>query len=216
MKLQFRSGKKALLGLALSLTVSAFTIPAYAAGAASGTYVTTGSDTFWKISQKLHLDLNALMAANPSVNPYNMYAGLTLRLPTTAATATTATTASAQNTVHTVSGQTLSYSKALDIVATAYDDSMEDNGGWGAYDYFGNPLKVGTIAVDPKVIPLGTKVYVTGIRFDGMPQEMVATASDIGGAIKGNRIDIFIPGSYGNIDDFGFQNVKVYVLSGSQ
>ncbi|WP_135556802.1 3D domain-containing protein [Paenibacillus cymbidii] len=213
MKWQFRSGKKALLGLVLTLSVSAFTIPAYAAGAAPGNYVTNSTDTFWKISQKLNLDLNALMAANPSVNPYNMYAGLTLRLPTAAATAATAV---APNTVHTGSGQTLAYSKALDIVATAYDDSMEDNGGWGAYDYFGNPLKVGTIAVDPKVIPLGTKVYVTGIRFDGMPQAMVATANDIGGAIKGNRIDIFIPGAYGNIDDFGFQNVKVYVLTGAQ
>ena len=47
-----------------------------------------------------------------------------------------------------------------------------------------NPdLKV--IAVDPSVIKLGTKVHVEGYGY--------AIAGDIGGAIKGNKIDVFIP-----------------------
>jgi 3D (Asp-Asp-Asp) domain-containing protein len=41
---------------------------------------------------------------------------------------------------------------------------------------------------------------------------MIATAADMGGAIKGNRIDIFVPSSYGNIEAFGMQNVTVYEL----
>ena len=41
---------------------------------------------------------------------------------------------------------------------------------------------------------------------------MIATASDTGGAIKGNRIDIFIPGSRDFVRKFGIQNVQVYVL----
>ena len=59
-----------------------------------------------------------------------------------------------------------------------------------AYTHTGNPTatgvmpKVGMIAVDPKVIPLGTKVYVEGYGY--------ATATDTGGAIKGNIIDLFM------------------------
>ena len=47
-----------------------------------------------------------------------------------------------------------------------------------------NP-NVKVIAVDPRVIPLGTKVYVEGYGY--------AVAADTGGAIKGNKIDVFFP-----------------------
>jgi 3D (Asp-Asp-Asp) domain-containing protein len=43
--------------------------------------------------------------------------------------------------------------------------------------------KIGTIAVDPKVIPLGTKIYVPGYGW--------GVAEDTGGLIKGNRLDVF-------------------------
>lgn len=65
-----------------------------------------------------------------------------------------------------------------------------------------NPnLKV--IAVDPRVIPLGTKVHVEGYGY--------AVAGDIGGAIKGNRIDVFIPTKNAAFK-FGRKQVKVKVL----
>ena len=44
---------------------------------------------------------------------------------------------------------------------------------------------VKVIAVDPKVIPLGSKVWVEGYGY--------AVAGDTGGAIKGNKIDLFMP-----------------------
>ena len=103
--------------------------------------------------------------------------------------------------------------KTIEAVATAYSASAEENGPWGAVDYFGNPLKQGTIAVDPSVIPLGSTVYITGYKFDGLPPGgMIAKATDIGGAIKGNRIDIFIPASREKTRQFGIQKVKIYVL----
>ena len=50
-----------------------------------------------------------------------------------------------------------------------------------------NPNGYSTIAVDPRVIPLGTKLYVDGYGY--------AIAEDIGGAIKGNHIDLFFSSS---------------------
>jgi 3D (Asp-Asp-Asp) domain-containing protein len=59
------------------------------------------------------------------------------------------------------------------------------------------------IAVDPNVIPLGTKVYVQGYGY--------ATAEDIGGAIKGNRIDVFIP-EQSDALAWGRKQVKVTIV----
>ncbi|RAU94317.1 stalk domain-containing protein [Paenibacillus sp. YN15] len=99
------------------------------------------------------------------------------------------------------------------FTATAYSADPKENGGYGAVDYFGNPLKVGTVAVDPAVIPLGTKLYVEGYDFNGLPAGgMYAEATDTGNALKGNRIDLFVPGSREELKKFGFQQVKVYLL----
>ena len=65
-----------------------------------------------------------------------------------------------------------------------------------------NPdLKV--IAVDPSVIKLGTKVHVEGYGY--------AIAGDIGGAIKGNKIDVFIP-SKSKALEWGRKQVKIKIL----
>lgn len=80
---------------------------------------------------------------------------------------------------------------------TRYDD------GCGDYTYRGNFLRKGLVAVDPTVIPLGTRLYIPGYGY--------AIADDIGGAIKGNRIDL----SFESREDafrFGVQRVTVYVL----
>ena len=66
-----------------------------------------------------------------------------------------------------------------------------------------NPnLKV--IAVDPDVIPLGSKVWVEGYGY--------AIAGDTGGAIKGKKIDLFMP-SKSQAYDFGRKKVRIKVLN---
>ncbi|WNR45519.1 stalk domain-containing protein [Paenibacillus roseipurpureus] len=98
--------------------------------------------------------------------------------------------------------------------STAYSADPSENGGYGALDYMGNPLALGTVAVDPSVIPLGSKLYIEGYSFDGLPTGgMYVTASDTGSAIKGNRLDIYIPGSKQSLRSFGIQKIKVYRIS---
>lgn len=206
--------------IGLSVMMAAGTVDA-----ASKTHTTTDNDTFWKLSKQYNVSVDGLMKANPKVSSQNIYKGLKLNIPVAAKQAAAAAgavqktvnmkateDASAQ-TITAINGKEYAYSKSISVQATAYTAAASENGKWGAVDYFGDKLKVGTIAVDPKMIPLGTKLYVTGYDYNGLPQGgMVATATDIGGSIKGNRIDIFVPGVTSQAMSFGFQDVKVFIL----
>lgn len=201
------------LALAFALSASAAT-----ASAATKTHTATNNDTFWKLSRQYNVDLNKLMKANPTIDPLNIYAGLKIKIPATgAASANTVKAASAskaaQNTKTVkLNGKTIAYKTAIKAKATAYTASHEENG-WGPVDYFGNPLKIGTVAVDPKVIPLGTKLYITGYDYNGLPQGgYYATATDTGSAINGYRVDLFVGGSRQQASQFGIQYINVYVL----
>ena len=66
-----------------------------------------------------------------------------------------------------------------------------------------NPDGISTIAVDPNVIPLGTKVYVSGYG--------LAIAADTGGAIKGNIIDVFL-NTHEECMSWGRRQVTVQIL----
>lgn len=73
---------------------------------------------------------------------------------------------------------------------TYYCPCRECNGSNGAIDRLGNPLVWGTVAVDPKVIPLGTQLVVEGY-------DAVFTARDTGDEwVQGKHIDIFVPVSH--------------------
>ena len=98
------------------------------------------------------------------------------------------------------------YKKKITMTATAYSNSPSENGG-GSVSAMGNPLRYGIVAVDPKVVPLGSTVYVTAA--DGSWTYGVASAEDTGGAIKGNKIDL----CYGDsAHSFGRRSCVVYVL----
>jgi 3D (Asp-Asp-Asp) domain-containing protein/LysM repeat protein len=96
-------------------------------------------------------------------------------------------------------------SKEIIVEATAYTASCEGCSGITAtgIDLLSNPNQK-VISVDPSVIPLGSKVYVEGYG--------EAIAGDTGGAIKGNKIDIFIPTKQEAIN-FGRKQVKVTILN---
>ncbi len=72
--------------------------------------------------------------------------------------------------------------------------------------YMGTVPKVDyTIAVDPAIIPLGSRVYI--------PQfNKVFIAEDCGSAIKGNRIDIFM-NTYDECMEWGFRDIDIYILN---
>ncbi|AKQ73390.1 LysM peptidoglycan-binding domain-containing protein [Bacillus licheniformis] len=97
-----------------------------------------------------------------------------------------------------------STAKELTVTATAY---TANDGGMTGVTATGIDLKANknakVIAVDPNVIPLGSKVYVEGYG--------EATAADTGGAIKGNKIDVFVP-SKSAAKNWGVKTVKVKVL----
>ena len=95
----------------------------------------------------------------------------------------------------------LSYSKAFTVEATAYaldgitatgTVPVRVEGGWS------------TIAVDPRVIPYGTKVYVENYGY--------AIAEDTGGAIKSNRVDLYM-NSVSAALKWGRRNVTIYILN---
>jgi len=95
--------------------------------------------------------------------------------------------------------------RKLTMVATGYDDSWESNYPYyGQPSYIGMPLKRGVVAVDPNVIPMGTRLYVEGYG--------EAIAADQGGAIKGNRIDLFFDSRQEALD-WGMRTVEVTILS---
>ncbi|MGQ9558732.1 MAG: ubiquitin-like domain-containing protein [Desulfurispora sp.] len=93
-------------------------------------------------------------------------------------------------------GQDIRFKYAVEMVATAYSYT-------GYRTASGHSPRYGVVAVDPRVIPLGTRLYVEGYGF--------ATALDKGGAIKGKRIDLFVE-SHRQASRWGVRRVKVYVL----
>ncbi|WP_238322799.1 3D domain-containing protein [Gorillibacterium massiliense] len=206
-----RHAAKAALSLALALAVVAPTTVSAASATSAGTYTIKAGDTFWKIAKAKNLDLNAVLKLNANANPLNLQIGQVVKLPTTANTVKISSFAPAAASTTTLAGIG-SYKKKLTVSATAYSSAPEENG-WGAVDYFGNPLALGTVAVDPKVIPMNSKLYITGYNNPDLPAGgMIAYAKDQGSAIKGNRVDIFIPGSASRVSNFGIQDITVYVL----
>ena len=105
------------------------------------------------------------------------------------------------------SGDTMTYSKVLACRSTAYYSGGEGGAAWTTA--VGASVGIGTIAVDPTVIPYYTKMFIqstNGRRVYGM-----GTALDCGGAIKGNIVDLWFP-TRADCYRWGNSNVTVYIL----
>jgi 3D (Asp-Asp-Asp) domain-containing protein len=96
--------------------------------------------------------------------------------------------------------------KGLNVVATAYTNDLKSIGS----RYFDGKtatmtrVRWGVVAVDPRVIPLGSKIYIENMGW--------FSAEDTGGKVKGKKIDIFYPTRKQALK-FGKRRLKVFVLT---
>ncbi len=99
-----------------------------------------------------------------------------------------------------VGGKTYNYSYYIDCRSTVYTG--------GGITASGLPATEKVIAVDPKVIPLGTTCYISG----SYAEVGFRTAADTGGGIKGNIIDIYYESDNPYFAGYGWRNVRVYIF----
>lgn len=170
-----------------------FTTNTYAA-----TYKVKSGDTLSAIAKKQKVTVSQIKTWNHlksdliKVNQVLQIKPTTKKKTTTKKTTTKKTTAKAATPY-----------KVIKMKATAYTGSCKGCSGKTAtgIDLKKNP-KAKVISVDPKVIPLGSKVYVEGYGY--------AIAGDTGGSLKGNKIDVFIPNQK-NALKWGVKTVTVKV-----
>ena len=105
-------------------------------------------------------------------------------------------------------GEAFYYSDELVVKATAYNNA---DPGCTIYTAIGTLCRVGAIAVDPKVIPYGTRMFI--LTNDGKYVYGEAVAEDCGGYIKGNRIDLYFD-TVEECSKFGVRQATVYFLDG--
>ncbi len=95
-----------------------------------------------------------------------------------------------------------------DYLITYYCPCSICNGPYGPYDSFGNRLVDGTAAVDPSVIPMNSTFYVE--ESDGLRS---CVARDVGGAINGKHIDVFVDVPHHICENMGNTRKPVYVYN---
>lgn len=108
-----------------------------------------------------------------------------------------------KNTIKTVSGNTYKVKKKMTCSATAYTAPS------GSRTATGRMARVGVIAVDPSVIPYGSKLYIQTSA--GSVLYGTAVAGDCGGAVKGKIVDLYF-NSLSECCSFGRRNCNVYII----
>lgn len=188
--------KKLLIVLSFALVL--FLGTSLESSAASNTYTVKSGDTLYKISKTHKVSVSNLKSWN-KLKSNTIHPKQKLKVKGTAVK--TAAKAKAKTPSRSTSSNVV---KEFTVSASAYTASCAGCSGITktGLNLKKNPgLKV--IAVDPRVIKLGTKVYVDGYGY--------AVAGDIGGAIKGNKIDVFIPTKSAALK-WGRKNVKIKIL----
>ena len=106
----------------------------------------------------------------------------------------------------TADGEVYTYKKTMQVKATAYTHTDK---GCDMITATGTTVHWGTVAVDPKLIPYGTKMFI--VSNDGKYVYGLSAAEDCGGSIKGNRIDLYMP-TTSQCFSFGVRNCTVYFI----
>lgn len=106
----------------------------------------------------------------------------------------------------TADGEVLTYTGTMQVEATAYTHTDAGCDYWTAT---GTYVRVGTVAVDPRMIPYGTRMFI--VSNDGQYVYGISTAEDCGGAIKNKRIDLYYP-TYDECIQFGRRDCTIYFL----
>lgn len=108
-------------------------------------------------------------------------------------------------------GETIKFKKMMVMRATSYTDDIACTGKIGGNTATGTkPRRIpgggkwSTVAVDPKIIPLGTKMWIEGYGF--------GIAEDTGGGVKGNIIDLFFTSGSQEYERWSTRKVRVYIL----
>ncbi|KAB7706624.1 LysM peptidoglycan-binding domain-containing protein [Bacillus aerolatus] len=180
----------------MSLVVACVLFSTSAVEAASASHTVQRGDTLWSIAREYKTTVNQLKQWN-NLKSDNIRVGQKLVFQNTTAAAQPAKPAASKPVA-------VKAAKVLTVKSTAYTASCKGCSGITAtgINLKKNP-NAKVIAVDPKVIPLGTKVYVEGYG--------EAIAGDKGGAIKGNKIDVHVPNKQ-QAYRWGVRTVKVQIL----
>ncbi|OMP66698.1 3D domain-containing protein [Domibacillus epiphyticus] len=181
--------------MAMSILAALMIFSATAAQAAAATHTVQKGETLYKISRQYKTSVDQVKKWN-NLSSNTIKIGQKLKIGGTAAASIKPASAKEDRETN--------VSKEITVKATAYTAYCKGCSGITAtgINLKRNPdAKV--IAVDPKVIPLGTKVYVEGYG--------EAIAGDKGGAIKGNKIDVHMPTKQ-KAKNWGVRTVKVQIL----
>jgi uncharacterized protein YabE (DUF348 family) len=106
----------------------------------------------------------------------------------------------------TAEGEVLTYSRSEQFKATAYTHT---DAGCDMITATGTTVRIGTVAVDPRLVPYGTRMFI--VSNDGKYVYGISTAEDCGGGIKGNRLDLYFP-TTAECFQFGVRGCTVYFL----
>lgn len=108
-------------------------------------------------------------------------------------------------------GEKIQFKRMLVMKATSYTNDIANTGKSGGHTATGtvptrnsDGRRWSSVAVDPSVIPLGSKLWIEGYGF--------AIAEDVGGAVKGNIIDLFFNAGTKEYRNWSTHTVKVYIL----
>ena len=103
-------------------------------------------------------------------------------------------------------GEVLTYTHTDQYVATAYTKTDE---GCDDYTATGSLVHVGVVAVDPSVVPYGTRMFI--MTNDGQYIYGIATAEDCGSGVDGKRVDLYMD-TYNECVQFGRRSCTIYFL----